>query len=61
MGYFAAAAMTDQGQNPTPQQQPQHHRDVIERLLDANVDELTPRQALDLLYALKSTAGGENP
>lgn len=60
MGYFAAAAMTDQGQHPPPQEQPQHHKDVIERLLEANVDELTPRQALDLLYALKSTVGGED-
>lgn len=51
MGYFAAAAMTSA--SPTEDADSQTH-EVIEHLNATNVDELTPRQALDVLYQLKS-------
>jgi len=52
MGYFAAAAMKTSSPAP-PALSPNIER-TLERLQETNVDELSPRQALDLLYALKN-------
>ena len=51
MGYFAAAAMktADPAVNARPPQEEQ----TLQRLRETQVDELSPRQALDVLYALK--------
>ena len=51
MGYFAAAAMTSQ---PPQEETTAHVHEVVEQLRSINIDELTPRKALDLLYQLKS-------
>ena len=51
MGYFAAAAMKTKEAN-APVTPPEEHR-AVERLRNTQVDELSPRQALDVLYALK--------
>jgi hypothetical protein len=53
MGYFAAAAMKTMDA-PEPASLPAHLQSLIERLDTVNVDELSPRQAMDVLYALKS-------
>ena len=51
MGYFAAAAMkTKEANAPVV---PPEERKALERLRNTQVDELSPRQALDVLYALK--------
>lgn len=56
MGYFAAAAMkADEETQPTV---PKHIEDLVEQLNAMQVDELTPRQALDALYGLKTTLEG---
>ena len=56
MGYFAAAAMkTDEEPQTTV---PKHIEDLVEQLDVLQVDELTPRQALDALYGLKTTLEG---
>ena len=56
MGYFAAAAMkADEEPQPTV---PKHIEDLVEQLNAMQVDELTPRQALDALYGLKTTLEG---
>ena len=56
MGYFAAAAMTSQ--STTGEAKVQVH-EVVEQLRSTNIDELSPRQALDLLYRLKSRSEDE--
>jgi DNA mismatch repair protein MutS len=53
MGYFAAAAMKTMDA-PEPASLPAHLQSLVERLDTVNVDELSPRQAMDVLYALKS-------
>ena len=56
MGYFAAAAMKS-----TPSEHtvvPEHVTSVLERLNATHVDELSPREALDVLYALKNDMEG---
>ena len=56
MGYFAAAAMKS-----TPSEHPvvpEHVTSVLERLNATQVDELSPREALDVLYALKNDMEG---
>ena len=56
MGYFAAAAMKS-----TPSDRPavpEHVTSVLERLNATQVDELSPREALDVLYALKNDMEG---
>ena len=58
MGYFAAAAMKTSSPAP-PALSPSIER-TLQRLKETNVDELSPRQALDVLYALK-TDMEENP
>ena len=56
MGYFAAAAMKS---TPTDQpSMPDHVLNVLERLNATQVDELSPREALDVLYALKNDVEG---
>ena len=57
MGYFAAAAM--QTSSPTPPALDPNIERTMERLQDTNVDELSPRQALDVLYALKNDLEGD--
>ena len=52
MGYFAAAAMGAGSVNQAPETPPEEAR-VIQALKDLNVDELSPRQALEAVYALK--------
>ena len=52
MGYFAAAAMKTSSPAP-PALSPNIER-TLQRLQETNVDELSPRQALDVLYALKN-------
>ena len=52
MGYFAAAAMKTSSPAP-PALSPNIER-TLQRLQGTNVDELSPRQALDVLYALKN-------
>ena len=37
---------------------PKHIEDLVEQLNAMQVDELTPRQALDALYGLKTTLEG---
>ena len=56
MGYFAAAAMTSQ---PPHEETPARVHEVVEQLRSINIDELTPRQALDMLYQLKSRSEDE--
>ena len=51
MGYFAAAAMKTSA--PSPPAIPAHVERTMNRLQSTNVDELSPRQALDVLYALQ--------
>ena len=51
MGYFAAAAMKTKEVN-APVAPPEERR-ALDRLRNTQVDELSPRQALDVLYALK--------
>jgi DNA mismatch repair protein MutS len=51
MGYFAAAAMTT---SPVPETTPPPNQPVLDALQATNVDDLTPREALDVLYGLKS-------
>ena len=52
MGYFAAAAMKTS--SPTPAALSPNIERTLQRLQETNVDELSPRQALDVLYALKN-------
>jgi hypothetical protein len=52
MGYFAAAAMKTA--STTPPALPANIERTMQRLDETNVDELSPRQALDVLYALKN-------
>ena len=52
MGYFAAAAMKTS--SPTPAALSPKIERTLQRLKETNVDELSPRQALDVLYALKN-------
>ena len=52
MGYFAAAAMKTS--SPTPAALSPKIERTLQRLQETNVDELSPRQALDVLYALKN-------
>ena len=57
MGYFAAAAMgaaTTTGPTPLPQ----HEARALERLRSLNVDDMSPREALQALYELKSGMEG---
>jgi len=57
MGYFAAAAMgaaTTTGPTPLPQ----HEARALERLKSLNVDDMSPREALQALYELKSGMEG---
>ena len=51
MGYFAAAAMTSSA--PVDEANPVG-KDLLDLLNNTNVDELSPRQALEVLYQLKS-------
>ncbi len=51
MGYFAAAAMTSNA--PVDEVEPVG-KELIDVLNNTNVDELSPRQALEVLYQLKS-------
>ena len=51
MGYFAAAAMKTT--KPVANARPPQEEQTLQRLRDTQVDELSPRQALDVLYALK--------
>ena len=58
MGHFAAAAMKS-----TPSDQPSmpdHVLNVLDRLNATQVDELSPREALDVLYALKNDVEGRS-
>ena len=57
MGYFAAAAMKTS--SPTPPALDPNIERTMERLQETNVDELSPRQALDVLYALKNDLEGD--
>ena len=57
MGYFAAAAMKTS--SPTPAALDPNIERTMERLQETNVDELSPRQALDVLYALKNDLEGD--
>ena len=52
MGYFAAAAMKTS--SPPPAALSPNVERTLQRLQETNVDELSPRQALDVLYALKN-------
>jgi DNA mismatch repair protein MutS len=53
MGYFAAAAMSSSdASNDTSI--PKHIEEMLKTLSETNVDELSPRQALETLYILKS-------
>lgn len=59
MGYFAAAAMAKQPtQNPPPASEA--ITSLISRLNHLNIDELSPRQAMDELYAMKSMMEDES-
>jgi DNA mismatch repair protein MutS len=51
MGYFAAAAMTS---NAPVDEAPPVGKELLDLLNNTNVDELSPRQALEVLYQLKS-------
>ena len=51
MGYFAAAAMKTKASSAPAA--PVEEQKALERLRTTQVDELSPRQALDVLYALK--------
>ena len=52
MGYFAAAAMKTTP--PAAPATPPEEAKALARLRTTHVDELSPRQALDVLYALKN-------
>lgn len=52
MGYFAAAAMKTTA--PAAPATPPEEAKALARLRTTHVDELSPRQALDVLYALKN-------
>jgi DNA mismatch repair protein MutS len=57
MGYFAAAAMGATASTaPTPH--PEHEVRALERLKSLNVDDMSPREALQALYELKSGMEG---
>jgi len=43
---------------PKPEPVPAHHADVAKLLEGVNPDELSPKEALEMLYRLKDTAGG---
>ena len=51
MGYFAAAAMT---MSPIPETIHHPNQPLVDALQATNVDDLSPREALDVLYRLKS-------
>jgi DNA mismatch repair protein MutS len=51
MGYFAAAAMTSKA---PVDEAPPVGKELLDLLNNTNVDELSPRQALEVLYQLKS-------
>jgi DNA mismatch repair protein MutS len=51
MGYFAAAAMTSSVSSEALQAPKQP---VLDTLATTNVDDLTPREALEVLYGLKA-------
>ena len=53
MGYFAAAALSTQAQ-VTQEVIPAHIVQLMTHLSETQVDELSPRQALDVLYQLKA-------
>ena len=53
MGYFAAAALTTQAQM-SQEVVPAHIAELMTHLSQTQVDELSPRQALDVLYQLKA-------
>jgi len=54
MGYFAAAAMSNK--EPAEDQPfPEYIETILNMLNTTNIDELSPRQALEALYSLKST------
>jgi hypothetical protein len=54
MGYFAAAAMSTS--EPVEEKPlPKYIETILSMLDSTNIDELSPRQALDALYSLKST------
>ena len=53
MGYFAAAALSTQAQM-TQEVVPAHIAELMTHLSQTQVDELSPRQALDVLYQLKA-------
>ena len=52
MGYFAAAAMGASAKAEAKLSPGVEN--LLKRLDETNVDELSPRQALDVLYALKT-------
>ena len=56
MGYFAAAAM--KSTQPASASIPDHASKVLQRLEETQVDELSPREALNILYALKNDMEG---
>jgi hypothetical protein len=56
MGYFAAAAMRSTSKDHRAV--PEHVESVLDRLNATQVDELSPREALDVLYALKNDMEG---
>ena len=58
MGYFAAEAMKTT--DTTPVSIPAHASKVLQRLKETQVDELSPREALNILYALKNDMEGES-
>ena len=57
MGYFAAAAMGARSGTTPPETSPEE-KDVIQALRNLNVDELSPRQALEAVYGLKQRLEG---
>jgi DNA mismatch repair protein MutS len=55
MGYFAAAAM--QNTESTPSGPSQLQQSVLDKLLDINLDDLSPRDAYNLLETLQNQLG----
>lgn len=53
MGFFAAAAMHSQPTEVNPSTPPRY-LDLVQQLESTNIDNLSPREALDFLYKLKT-------
>ena len=56
MGYFAAAAM--QTTESTPNGPSQLEQSVLDKLIDVNLDDLSPREAYKLLEDLQTKLEG---